>query len=160
MRDSEIFLFTFVISDNYRDKCFHKILTLVKEREKVTLSIFYPKKWHNGTIEHKLRKKKLVVVEKNLFSGKYTNSPWRFIKDVNEVFETIKSSYTKKSMIYIAANEVSRKISRLLSRAESFFDFKVSGSFLMSNGQPNGRVWLLLWTLVCPASACHSLLRR
>lgn len=112
MRDFEIFLFTFVILDNYCDKRFHQILTIIKEREKSKLPIFYPQKSaRNGSIEHKIRKKKLVVVEKNLFSGKYTNRPWRFIKDVNEVFETIKSRYTKKTMICAAANEVSHKMS-------------------------------------------------
>lgn len=72
------------------------------------MAIFYPRKHaSNSNLSQKLHKKSLVIVEKNLFSGKYTHSPWRFIKDVNEAFEAIKSSYTKKAKIFAVTNEVS-----------------------------------------------------
>lgn len=71
------------------------------------MAIFYPKTRVSHCGETRMRKKSLVMVEKNLFSGKYTHSPWKFVKDVNEAFETIKKTNNAKSKTYRAACKVS-----------------------------------------------------
>lgn len=86
----------------------------------------------NSENDHKYRRKSLVMVEKNLFSGKYTKKPWRFIQDVNEAFETIKTYHSKQTKTYIVACEVSCNSSCFRAVHETFN--LVPGNFLMPDG--------------------------
>ena len=85
-------------------KTLFNILKIFKRREQETVPIYYPNpkylKNNAGGIPI------LVKVEKNLFSGKYKNRHWTFIRDVNEAFDFIKSQHTKNAKAHQIVCEV------------------------------------------------------
>lgn len=70
-----------------------KVLKIIKDRDlsKCVKSIYYPG---------------LANVEKNLSIRKYTNRPWRFIKDVNESLNKIMENHSKRTKIHQMAMQV------------------------------------------------------
>ena len=99
-------LFTFCeISENELDKRFYKILKILMIRDNKTTSFFKPqKKLPNN--EHVMTKK-LMKIEKNIFGGKYIGKPWLFIREVNDVFDSVINNFTNRSKMYQEAAEVS-----------------------------------------------------
>lgn len=73
------------------------------------MKIFYPnakylcRKQDDATVNHAAS---LLKVEMNLLHGKYATHLWKFIKDVNEAFDYIKSRHTKKTKVFGVVTEV------------------------------------------------------
>lgn len=141
------------------EKLLFKILKIFKRREKETMPIYYPNLRNLKNAGRKTQEPTLVRVEKNLFSGKYKNRNWKFIKDVNEAFEFIKSQFTKKSRAHQIANEVKQKFKILISNSKNM-NFTVSANLLGSNGQSNEELRILLWYLLRPQAASNHVQRR
>lgn len=90
------------------DQRFKRILKIIKDRETRHLPIYFPyaklkKLLGNNQV------RSLVWVEKNLEKGKYTHRPWKFIRDVNKVFEVILSNCSKRTKMHEVASEVGIK---------------------------------------------------
>ncbi|CRK94490.1 CLUMA_CG007996, isoform A [Clunio marinus] len=82
---------------------FYRVLKIFKDREDPKMNIFLPN-FHECDAKNSEinipRLHCLMMIERNLFLGKYTNHPWKFIRDVNSVFEYKKSKHSKRTKIH------------------------------------------------------------
>lgn len=152
-------LTNFQLQVNESDKRLYRVLKIIKQREKTSLPIYFPNTRMIKTLKANPKKvKSLVWVEKRLFKGKYTNKPWKFIRDVNKVLDFVKNHHTKQSKTFVEVIKVSLYVTQrdqLKSRDPLIL---VTECVLMPNGYCNGRTRLLLWSLVYPGSAENHML--
>jgi hypothetical protein len=103
-RGTKTYLFTFKCVTDANIKDFYSVLKTLKDREAPLTPIYYPnKKYLREGITHSPC---LVRVERNLFKGKYTNRPWKFIEDVNNVLDFVRRHHTIKAKTFRLADEV------------------------------------------------------
>lgn len=101
-KDEIIYLQTL---DNDLDRSFYRVLKIIKDRSGKDRSTVFDPVLTNE--EYTNRVLTLIRIEKGVFHKKYTGKPWRFIKHVNEAFDHILETKTKKSKIHIQTLQVS-----------------------------------------------------
>lgn len=93
---------------NALDRSFYHVLKIIKDRSgKNRYTVFEPVLTNE---EYSARVLTLIRIEKGVFQGKYTGKPWRFIKHVNQAFDHILATKSKKTIIHNQTLHVSQPL--------------------------------------------------
>lgn len=154
-------MFCLQTSGNETDRRLYRVLKIIKDRcDTKESTVFDP---ILSASEASSRVQTLIRVEKGVFNGKYTSKPWRFIKHVNEAFNHILTSKSKRCKIHLRTLEVSweeEKQRTLLMR--NFFSSK---KLLKTKWTRSWKNWVIVAATgtvrklkVCPARAINAAL--